>query len=148
MRPKTLFFVLICLFFSSANIAANKRIQNPKPGIQSLIQSTLRLDLDNEQKLKIKAVLESRTERTDELQEKAINAMENYLQLALKTNSNKNLLQRKNKEVETAYQSLRNYQLETWLFVRANLTEQQLKQLSDKQDLAFNKIEKQRKKNS
>ncbi len=149
MRIKILLIGLIILGFNwlEPSIGAvTKRPLSPRPSIQGLIQSALKLNLNNEQKIKIKAVLESRTDRTNELQEKAIDSMGNYLQLALKADANKNILQKKNKETETAYQTLRNYQLETWLFVRSNLTEQQLQQLSDKQDLAFNSIEEQRKK--
>jgi Spy/CpxP family protein refolding chaperone len=140
--------ILLSILFFSLSAQATKRtnVVSLKPSIQSLIQATLKLDLNNDQKAKIKAVMDGRLDKTKELQEKAITEMEDYLKAALKADANKTYLQKKNKQVQTAYEALRAYQLETWLSVRANLTEQQLQQLSDKQDLAFNRIEQDRRK--
>jgi hypothetical protein len=119
-----------------------------RPGIQNFIQQALSLDLSAEQKLKIKAIVEGRLDKTEQLQDKALKAMQNYLDAALENGSTKNQLIKKNKEVQSAYETLRNFQLETWLFVRASLNEDQLSKLKDSQNLAFEQVSMKKAKNT
>lgn len=133
--------LLLLSCFSLMAKSKNSLQADSRPGIQTLIKSSLELDLTADQQKKIKEVLTQRNDKTQDMQTKAIDAMETYLQEAVKKNANKNALSKKNKEVQSLYENLRAYQLETWLLVRAQLSEDQLKKLREKQEVTFHKIE-------
>ncbi len=138
-KNKFAFLLLISFFVSSSIFAKPKtlKVEN-KPGIQSLIKSVLELeDLAPEQQEKIEAILTQRADKTRELQDKSINLMKNYLDEALQENIKGSALVKRNKELDNNYQTLRNYQLETWLLVKGQLTSKQLTRLRDRQKIVF-----------
>jgi Spy/CpxP family protein refolding chaperone len=143
MVIKIILGLTLALFLATEELSALAKRQagdSTQPGIPSLIRSTLSLDLTNEQKVRVKAILAARNDRMTDLQKKAVGEMEEYIEATLMTGTSKSQLLKKNKQVQTNYEALRNYQLETWLFIRPVLTEEQLIKLRNKQDLAFDKV--------
>ena len=63
--------------------------------------------------------------------------MRNYLDEALQENTKASALIKRNKELDNNYQTLRNYQLETWLLVKSQLNSKQLIKLRDRQKIVF-----------
>jgi len=133
-------FLLLISFLASVSIFAKPKtikLEN-KPGIQSLIKSVLELDdLTDQQQEKIQTILTQRADKTRELQDKSINLMRNYLDEALQENTKGSALIKRNKELDNNYQTLRNYQLETWLLVKSQLNSKQLIKLRDRQKIVF-----------
>lgn len=144
-KNKLFINLILCLWlFASASLPMQARrvasAEDASPGIPFLIRSALSLDLSNEQKVKLKAVMSSRTEHMTELQKKAVQDMADYMNSTLSPTSTKAQLLKKNKQVQSSYEALRNYQLETWLFIRPILSEEQLNKLKSTQDLAFERV--------
>ena len=139
IKNKFVFLLLISFLTSGLIFAKPKNIKlENKPGIQSLIKSVLELeDLTDQQQDKIETVLTQRADKTAELQDKSINLMRNYLDEALQENTKASALIKRNKELDNNYQTLRNYQLETWLLVKSQLNSKQLIKLRDRQKIVF-----------
>ncbi|MDX1918682.1 MAG: hypothetical protein SFT81_06040 [Candidatus Caenarcaniphilales bacterium] len=100
--------------------------------IQHLIKEALEVGLSDEQSREIQTVIVLSNPEIRKRQQKAITSMRAYLDYAVESKYNQDDINRQYEITMQDYRDLRDYQLQTWLKVRAYLTSEQLDKLKNK----------------